>query len=62
MKEPQRIKLDPETPSNKDVNKIPMPKLYPDPIQDDLYSESDKLEKINKLLDDAHNEDTENSN
>lgn len=28
MKEPVRIRLNPETPTHKDVNKIPMPSVY----------------------------------
>ena len=37
MKEPKRIPLDPSTPRAKDVKRIPLPKIYPEKMTDDLY-------------------------
>jgi hypothetical protein len=37
MKEPERIPLDPSTPRAKDVKRIPLPKIYPEKMTDDLY-------------------------
>lgn len=61
MPEPKKIPLNPETPKARDVNKYPMPKLYPQPMEDDVYTPIE-LDKINKTLDEASNEDSENSN
>lgn len=38
MKEPERIPLDPSTPRPADVEKIPMPSIYPEPMSNDVYS------------------------
>tara|TARA_Y100000389_G_scaffold19883_1_gene17238 strand:- start:6626 stop:6856 length:231 start_codon:yes stop_codon:yes gene_type:complete len=38
MKEPERIPLDPSTPRPADVEKIPMPSVYPETMSDDVYS------------------------
>ena len=38
MKEPERIPLDPSTPRPADVDKIPMPSIYPEAMSDDVYS------------------------
>jgi hypothetical protein len=60
MKEPKRIPLDPETPTHKDVKKIPMPHKSKWDItgqdNDDIYVESD-LYEINKTLDKNNCED-----
>jgi hypothetical protein len=67
MKEPQRIKMDPSTPTQKDVNKIPMPPVYKPEWDitgqnnDDVYTPLD-LDKINKVLDESSDENTENCN
>jgi len=37
MKEPERIPLDPSTPKAKSVTKIPLPKIYPEAMIDDVY-------------------------
>jgi hypothetical protein len=59
MKEPEKIPLNPSTPKAKEVKKIRMPYLYPEPIMDDLCSSSDlqkHLEQINQILDESANE------
>tara|TARA_B100001778_G_C18428324_1_gene556587 strand:- start:380 stop:598 length:219 start_codon:yes stop_codon:yes gene_type:complete len=38
MKEPKRIPLDPTTPKPSEVDKIPMPPLYPESMTDDVVS------------------------
>jgi hypothetical protein len=60
MKEPKRIKLNPETPVSKEITKY---RLEPSSGQDndDIYTPID-LRKINETLDNAANEDFENSN
>jgi hypothetical protein len=66
MKEPQRLKLDPSTPTQKDVNKIPMPPIYKSEwdisgnSNDDVYSPID-LDKTNKILDKTSDENSKNS-
>ena len=66
MKEPQRLKLDPSTPTQKDVNKIPMPPVYKPEwdisgrSNDDVYSPID-LDKTNKILDKTSDENSKNS-
>jgi hypothetical protein len=66
MKEPQRIKLDPSTPTQKDVNKIPMPPVYKPEwdisgySNDDVYSPID-LDKTNRILDKTSDENSKNS-
>jgi hypothetical protein len=70
MKKPEQTPIDPKAPRSKQVTQIPMPKLYPESMDDDVYCpDSDcmytpinKLDKINKLLDEAYNEDSQNSN
>lgn len=37
MKEPEKIPLDPSTHKVKSVNKIPLPKLYPETMLEDIY-------------------------
>jgi hypothetical protein len=66
MKEPIKRKLNLETPTSKDVKKIPLPpqKTEWDIIgqdNDDTYVSSD-LETIKNNLDKNNNEDSENSN
>lgn len=61
MKKPEQTPLDPTTPRTKKVNQIPMPKLYPESMEDDVYSEIN-LDKVNKLLDQISDEDSQNSN
>ena len=39
MKEPKRRPLDPSTPKIPQVKTIPMPSVYPEPMQDDVVSE-----------------------
>ena len=56
MKEPIRIPLDPSTPKAKSVNKIPLPKIYPEPILDDVYTPDN-----NKLYIPINNEDSKQS-
>lgn len=56
MKEPERIPLDPSTPKTKSVNKIPLPKIYPDTMIDDVYiPDNDSVD--NRIT----NEDTQQS-
>lgn len=62
MKEPQRIKLDPSTPTAKTVTKYALEPLnksewnISDKDNDDVYVKSD-LEEINKTLDKINRED-----
>ena len=37
MKEPKKIPLDPSTPRAKSVQSLPLNKIYPEKMQDDLY-------------------------
>lgn len=66
MKEPEKIRLDPETPLAKDVNKIPMPSIrkpeWDISAKDDGLFTSKDLDNVNKLLDEISNEDSQNSN
>lgn len=64
MKKPTQTPMDPSAPRAKQVNKIPMPRLYPQSMEDDLYSSTDKIdiETVNKKLDEIANENSENSN
>ena len=59
MKEPKRIKLNPETPVSKEITKYRLEPSGQD--NDDTYTPID-LRKINETLDNAANEDFENSN
>ena len=64
MKEPKKIRLDPETPTNKDVNKIPMPPIDKPEwesyrVSDDLFSSKD-LEILKRRLEEMKNENTQN--
>lgn len=66
MKEPKKIRLDPETPTNKDVQKIPMPSLNKPEwdtyyTSDDLCSSRD-LEILKQKLDQLKNEDNSENN
>ena len=66
MKEPKKIRLDPETPSNKDVPKIPMPPISKTEwdlyyTSDDLCSSKD-LEILKEKLDQLKNEDNSQNN
>jgi hypothetical protein len=67
MKEPKKIKLNPDTPSNKDVDRVPMPPVNKPEwditghSNDDVYTPID-LDNINKLLDKVSNENSQNSN
>jgi hypothetical protein len=62
--------INPATPKAKEVKKFPLPTLYPQPMEDDVYIRPDndsvyipvKLDQINKTLDKTPNEDSENSN
>ena len=62
MKEPQRIKLNPETPTPKEPPRYRLPPLnkpewnISGQDNDDMYVKSD-LEEINKLLDKTNRED-----
>lgn len=62
MKEPQRIKLSPETPTPKEPHKYRLPPLdkpewnISGQDNDDMYVKSD-LEEINKTLDKINSED-----
>ena len=60
MKKPTQTPIDPDSPRTKKVNQIPMPRLYPEPMDDDVYIEN-PLDKVNKLLDEISNEDSKNS-
>lgn len=70
MKEPNPKPIDPETPRAKSVKSYRLTQLYPQAMEDDVYIRPDndsvykpiELEKINKTLDKAANEDSENSN
>lgn len=61
MKEPKRIKLNPETPTPKEVNRYrldPLNKTAWDAYgqdNDDLYTPID-LDKVNQILDEISNE------
>lgn len=50
MKEPERIPLDPSTPTAKKVKKIPLPALYPEGMRDDLYSSSSNEKEFWKFI------------
>ena len=62
MKEPKRIKLNPETPTPKEPHKYRLPPLnkpewnISGQDNDDMYVESD-LDEINKTLDKINRED-----
>jgi hypothetical protein len=64
MKEPKRIPLNPETPTHKDVKRIPMPHKVEWDISgqdnDDVYTPLD-LDKINKLLDETDEDNSKNN-
>lgn len=71
MKKPEQTPLDPTSPRSKKVTPIPMPKLYPEAMDDDVYyPDSDSmytrvknnLDKINKLLDEISNENNSQNN
>lgn len=47
MKEPTRYSMSTGEPVKEDTNKIPMPRLYPDSMSDDLYSPLEDKEFIN---------------
>ena len=62
MKEPLRIKLNPETPTPKEVTKHRLPPIHKEEWDisgqdnDDMYVKSD-LDEINKTLDKINRED-----
>lgn len=70
MNKPNPKPIDPETPRAKVVKSYKLDKLYPQSMEDDVYIRPDndsiytpiELDKINKTLDEASNEDSENSN
>lgn len=70
MDKPNPKPIDPETPRAKSVKLYPLDKLYPQSMQDDVYVRLDndsvytpiELEKINKTLDEAANEDNSKDN
>ena len=47
MKEPTRYSMSTGKPVKEDTHKIPMPKLYPDSMSDDVYSSSSDKDFIN---------------
>lgn len=55
MKEPNKIPLDPSTPKTKEVNKYPLNKLYPQSMEDDVYT------PINNPLETKFESDNENN-
>lgn len=57
MKEPKRIPLNPETPKQKTVKTYPLPPLYPESINDDLFSSKD-LAELKKIHNDFFVQDT----
>lgn len=63
MKEPKRIPINPETPTHKDVKRIPMPHKAEWDISgqdnDDIYTPLD-LDKVNKLLDETNEDNSKN--
>jgi hypothetical protein len=59
MKEPQRIKLNPETPTNKDVKRIPMPHITGQD-NDDIYT-TIELDSSNKPLDKINEDNPKNN-
>lgn len=67
MKEPNRIKLNPETPTPKEPVKrrlLPVDKVewnITGQDNDDMYVPSD-LDKVNKLLDEINHEDNSKNN
>jgi hypothetical protein len=64
MKEPKRIPINPETPTHKDVKRIPMPYKAEWDItgqdNDDIYTPLD-LDKVNKLLDESNEDHSKNN-
>jgi len=58
MRKPEPTPLDPTTPRSKKVTPIPMPKLYPEAMSDDVYY----LDQINKKLDEISNENNSENN
>jgi hypothetical protein len=65
MKEPKRIKLNPETPTPKEPIKRPLPPLIKSEWDisgqdnDDVYTPLD-LDKVNKLLDETNEDNSKN--
>lgn len=78
MKKPELTPLDPTSPRTKQVTKIPMPQLYPQSMEDDVYIRPDNdsvyvpIDILNRPIEQSfiensiqnlvQNEDTENSN
>lgn len=61
MDKPNPKPIDPETPRAKSVKSYRLDKLYPQSMEDDVYSPT-KLDFINQNLDKAAHEDNQNSN
>lgn len=70
MNKPNPKPINPETPRAKCAKSYPLNTTYPDSMQDDVYIRPDNdsvytpidLDKINKTLDQAANEDTSKDN
>jgi hypothetical protein len=61
MKEPKRIKLNPENPTHKEVAKYPLKTInVTGQDNDDSYISLD-LDKINKLLDETNENNSQNN-
>ena len=64
MPEPQKRKLNPETPQAKDVKKYPLNRLYPESMEDDVYVRPDNDSvhtQINNPLETKVESDNENN-
>jgi hypothetical protein len=70
MNEPNPKPIDPATPRAKSVKSYRLSQLYPQSMEDDVYIKPDNdslgvkpnFDDLNRLLDEADNEDSENSN
>jgi hypothetical protein len=56
MDKPNPKPLNPESPRSKKVNIIPLPKIYPENMVDDIYI----LDEVNKKLNEVYNENNKN--
>lgn len=69
MSEPNPQPIDPTTPRAKSVKSYRLDQLYPQSMEDDVYVKPNtdglgckpNFDDLNKLLDEADNEDSENS-
>ena len=66
MKEPEKTPLNPLSPRTKKVKQIPMPELEQDTESVDydmytIYDPESVFDRVNQLLDEISNEDSQNS-